>query len=950
MPCAWASVRTEVRADDSFVTLLAREKAGALAAYDHQHTPFELVVDALGVERSLSRPPVVQVMYIHQGDTGARGRGEPVAIDREPAAELDLVVQSWERGDRLVFQLTYNADLFDPALVAQLARHFLHVLAEVARAPERGLATIDLLDGEDHARLRAWNATARTTDEPQTLHELVARQIARTPDAIALEDTTTQLTYRELGARTARVAGWLAARGVTRGDRVALRVERSVDMVVAMHAVMRLGAAYVPIDPEYPEHRREHMRVDAGAVLEVTDATLRDAIACTSPAPVVDVDPEDIAYVIYTSVSTGRPKGARLPHRAVANFLASMLRAPSIAPGDTALALASISFDASVLDLYVPLVAGATLVIASRELARDGHALARFIDERGLTFVHATPSTWRMLLSTGWRPSRRLRVVTGGEAISGDLADALAATSESVWNLYGPTETAVYSTRARLEVGHPVTIGGPIDNTTIYILDGAGQLAPIGVIGELYIGGRGVAAGYHQRPELTAERFLDDPFAGVPGARMYRTGDRARWRADGTVEYLGRADFQIKLRGFRIELGEIEAALRAAPLVDDAAVLVREDVPGNQQLVAYVVSARPDLDTRALATELGATLPAYMVPAAFVVLDAFPLNPSGKLDRKALPAPVVTSAAVYVAARDAVEAALAEIFGDLLGVERVSVHDDFFELGGHSLLATRVTAQIRTRLDVALPVRALFETPTVEGLARHVTRLRADGAGRATPPLVPVPRGERTPLSFAQERLWFLHQLEPDSPAYVMPYAWRHDRLDVEALRRAFEALVARHESLRTSFPAVDGVPHQHVHPPATWELPVEDARTLDADARARVLARVEARVQRPFDLATGPLLRAELVRVGDDAHMLFVAVHHIITDGWSQELLWRDLWAAYEALVAGRAPALPALPVQYVDYAVWQRSWLAGAELDRQLAYWTERLRGAPEETALPF
>ncbi len=945
-------LRTEVRPDDTFATLLAREKTGALSAYDHQHTPFELIVDALDVERSLSRPPVVQVMYIHQGEAVAHDRGIPVQTGRAPSAELDAVLQSWERDNQLVLQLTYNDDLFDAALIAQLMNHFARLVASVTSTPEGRLAAIDLLDEAEHAQLRAWNDTARSNDDPQTLHALIDRQVARTPDTIAVEHDGFQISYRELAQRSENVAGWLAARGVKRGDRVALCVERCADMVTAMIGVLRLGAAYVPIDPEYPARRREHMRVDAGAVIEVTDETLRDAIASTSAAPRVVVDPEDIAYVIYTSGSTGLPKGVRLPHRAVANFLRAMLDAPGVRPNEVTLGLASISFDASVLDLYVPLVAGATLVVASRELARDGLRLARFIEERGVTYMQATPSTWRMLVSTDWRPSPRLRVLTGGEATTADLVNVLAATSESVWNLYGPTETAVYSTRTQLHARGAVTVGRPLDNTAIYILDEAQQRTPIGVAGELHIGGRGVALGYHQRPELTAQRFIADPFSDVPGARMYRTGDRARWTRDGTIEYLGRIDTQIKLRGFRIELGEIEAALRAAARVEDAAVLVREDTPGNPQLVAYVVSSDPALDTATLKAELAGSLPDYMVPTAFVVLEALPLNPSGKLDRKALPAPELTSGAAYVAPRDATEAGLVEIWRGILGIEQLGVHDDFFALGGHSLLATRLISQIRGQLAVELPVRAVFEAPTVAGLAQRIAEHRATGAApTATVPLVAVARGDRPPLSFAQERMWFLHQLEPDSPAYLIGHARRFDALDVDALGRAFTALVARHESLRTTFPDVDGVPYQRVHPASPWTIPIEDVRTLDAAARADVLARVEAEQQHGFDLTAGPLLRTNLVRTSDTGYVLFVKLHHIITDGWSQDVLWRELWTYYDAFVAQQpTPALAAMPLQYADYAAWQRSYLAGGELERQLAFWTERLQGAPEETRLPF
>ncbi|HVK89482.1 MAG TPA: amino acid adenylation domain-containing protein, partial [Kofleriaceae bacterium] len=940
-------LRTEVNAGDSFSSVLAREKAGALAAYDHQHTPFELVVDALGVERSLSRPPVVQVMYVHQGAAEEPDRGTAVHTGRPPTAEFDLTLVSWDHGGQLALHFLYNVALLDDELLHQLGRHLRHLLGRLAHEPARPLAAIDLLEEADHAQLRAWNA-GELAVEASSVYELVVRQIARTPDAIAVVHANAQLTYRELGARSERVAAWLAARGVARGDRVALCVERSADMIAALLGVLRVGAAYVPIDPEYPEARRQLMRDDTGASVELTDATLREALGATGSAPHAAVAPEDVAYIIYTSGSTGTPKGVRVPHRSVANYLAAMRGPHGVTSDDTVAAIASLSFDAHVIDLLLPLVNGARIVVADRDTTRDGDRLAALLDARGVTFMFATPATWRALLSTGWRPSRRMRVHAGGEAVPPDLAATLLAHAESVWNGYGPTETTVYVSCTRLEPGKPVTLGRPLANLRAHVLDVAGQPAPVGVAGELYVGGAGVALGYHHRPALTAERFVPDPFASVAGARMYRTGDRVRWSRAGALEFLGRVDTQVKLRGLRIELGEIEAALRAFPGIADVVVVLRDDLGGSPQLVAYLVTHAP-LDQVAIRSAVRTTLPDYMVPSAFVTLDALPLTSNGKLDRRALPAPGIIVAADYVAPRDPIEAAIAASWRDLLGIERVGVHDDFFALGGHSLLATRALSRIRSQLDVDLPVRALFEAPTVGALAARVAELRNAAARTATRAVHAMPRPERTPLSYAQQRLWFLHQLEPHSSVYVITRVRRLGAVEVEALRRAFEALIARHEILRTSFPAVAGEPYQHVHPPGPWTLPVEDLRGRSAEAQRAAIARIEAAQQRPFDLAAAAPLRTQVVRVADDAHLLFVTLHHILTDGWSEDVMWRELWAAYDACVEDRRVELAPLPIQYADYAVWQRGWLAGAELARQLAFWTERLAGAPEETALP-
>ncbi|MDX2087106.1 MAG: amino acid adenylation domain-containing protein, partial [Kofleriaceae bacterium] len=665
----------------SLAALLTHVRDVALGAYAHQDVPFEQVVEALRVPRNTGRSPLFQVMFVHQRVGGvsaandARGlpgiTEEAVELGGTPTAKFELTLTVVEHADRVTCALEANAALFDTATLERMLGHYERVLGVLAAEPGRAIDAGSLLTAEEETQLARWNATARAVAGPQTIHELVQLQVSRTPEAIAAEDELGgRVTYRELAARIARVAGWLVARGVKRGDHVVVSVERSVDMVVAVLAVMRVGAAYVPIDPEFPEQRRAFMRTDAGAVMELTDATLREALASPPSLAGVAVDGEDAAYVLYTSGSTGLPKGVRVPHRAVVNFLHAMARAPGISPDDVLLAVTTLSFDIAGLELYLPLTVGAKVVLASRDTAHDGTRLKRLLETSNVTIMQATPATWRMLVGSGWRPSSRLRILCGGEALPSDLAATLVASAESVWNLYGPTETTIWSTCARVEPGAAITIGRPIDNTNVYVLDRARQLAPVGVAGELYIGGRGVALGYHARPELTAERFVTDPFAGEAGAKMYRTGDRVRWRADGTLAYLGRSDTQVKVRGYRIELGEIEATLRRSGLVSDVTVMVREDVPGSQQLVGYVVAEA--FDAAACKAVLGTTLPDYMVPAAFVVLEALPVTPNGKLDRKALPAPDLTSSQrAYLAPRTEVETLLAQVWSELLGVERV---------------------------------------------------------------------------------------------------------------------------------------------------------------------------------------------------------------------------------------------------------------------------------------
>ncbi|MET0395972.1 MAG: condensation domain-containing protein, partial [Longimicrobiaceae bacterium] len=522
----------------------------------------------------------------------------------------------------------------------------------------------------------------------------------------------------------------------------------------------------------------------------------------------------------------------------------------------------------------------------------------------------------------------------------------------ALWNHYGPTEATVNTTVARVRPGEPVSIGRPVGNARVYLLDANGAPVPVGVPGELYVGGAGVSRGYLGRAELTAEKFVPDPFSGEAGARMYRSGDRVRWRADGELEYVGRTDFQVKVRGFRIEPGEIEAVLQRHPEVRAAAVAVREDAGGAARLVGYAVpEAGASPEPAGLRTYLLERLPEYMVPGAVVVLERLPLTPNGKVDLAALPSPDALASDDYAAPRTPAEEILAGIWAQVLRVERVGVRDNFFALGGHSLLATRVVSRIRAAFGVEVPLRAVFEAPDLAGLAERVDAAVREGAGMGAPPLLRVPRDRPLPASFAQQRLWFIQQMEPSSSAYNMPYAMRlRGAMDVGAMERALDALRARHESLRTVFAFAEGVPVQVVEPPRPSRLPVEDLTALAPEARAwTARERVRAEAATPFDLARGPLLRARLIRLDDDDWGLLLTLHHIVTDGWSTGILMGELSAFYTAIAAGREARLPALPVQYPDYAAWQRGWLAGPVLERQLEYWRERLADAPPLLELP-
>ncbi|HEX7241707.1 MAG TPA: amino acid adenylation domain-containing protein, partial [Longimicrobiaceae bacterium] len=720
-----------------------------------------------------------------------------------------------------------------------MAGHLGVLLGAMAAGPARRLSDLEwITPAELHRAVHEWNpgepAAPRTT-----LSALFTEQAARTPDAVALVSGDEVLTYAELGARAAAVAARLRAAGAGPERLVGVFMERSAERVAALLGVLESGAAYLPLDPEYPAGRVAWVLEDSGASVLLTQEGLRSRLPelgegvvvldgeGTSGAPEptrADVSPDSLAYVVYTSGSTGRPKGVAVEHGAAAAHLATFARMLGIGPEDRVLHFASFGFDVSIEQLFLPLLSGAALVLRGPEPWTPAEWPAR-VREAGVTVANLVPAYWQEVVDAAEGSALpELRLLLVG-------ADAMPSAAVRRWreavdgparllNAYGPTEAVVTTTVFALPDDYPaghagavVPIGRPLPGRTAYVLDRGGSPVPAGVPGELYVGGAQLARGYLGRPGLTAERFVPDPFSAAPGARLYRTGDRVRRLADGTLDFLGRVDEQVKVRGFRIEPGEVEAALRLHPAVHDAVVVAREDRPGDRRLVGYFVAEGATPTAGELRTFLKAGLPEYMVPGAFMALDAFPLTPSGKLDRRALPAPEAQAdGEQHTAPRTPTEELLAGIFADVLGAGRVDADADFFELGGHSLLATRIISRVGEAVGVELPLRALFEAPTVAGLAAEVdARLRA-GDGTQAPPLVPVPRDGTLPLSFAQQRLWFLDRMEPGSAAYNVPAALRvRGDLDVEALRRALEEVVRRHEALRTVFPSTGGEPVQVV-------------------------------------------------------------------------------------------------------------------------------------------
>ena len=994
--------------DPDVAQLLAQVRQTALAAYAHQDIPFEQVVEAVKPPRSLSHSPVFQAMLaMEHGD--ALELSLPslrVQVEATPqgAAHFDLVLQLSDRGDHLAGQLEYASDLFEAQTIQRWVGHWQTLLAGMI-ADERCVASrLPLLSSTDRTQLlHAFNPRAQAYPRESLIHTHIEAQVAQRPEAVALVCEHQLLSYAQLNAQANRLAHRLLALGVQPDQRVALCVERGVAMVVGLLGILKAGAAYVPLDPSHPPERLAGMLADClpQAVLvqaatracvpqdavPVLDLDAPDTQAWSSANPHVAMTPQQLAYVIYTSGSTGRPKGVMNAHQGVMNRLHWAQQQFGLTPQDRVLQKTPYGFDVSVWEFFWPLMSGARLVLAKPGGHQDPAYLAELIQSQGITLLHFVPSMLQVFLQQApLACCRGLRhVLCSGEALPGALQNQFLSQLPHValHNLYGPTEAAVdVSYWPCTQASATVPIGRPIAHAPLYILDRHLQPVPVGVIGELHIGGVQVARGYLHRPGLTAERFVADPF-GAPGERLYKTGDLCRWRPDGSIEYLGRNDFQVKLRGLRIELGEIEARLLAQEGVREAVVVARADATGDTHLVAYLspdprhapvlhrllqmqspdplpaLHELPDgapsfhrLDIRGwnerLRTGLSAVLPDYMVPARLVWLEALPLNANGKLDRAALPAPEreAISSRNYEAPHGTFETTVAAIWQALLGVDLVGRDDHFFELGGHSLLATQVTARVRAVHSVEVSLQQVFAHPVLRDFAALL-----EAAEHTNDPIAAADRTLPLPLSASQQRLWFLHQLDrAASAAYHLSASLRlHGPLQESMLRAALDRIVARHESLRTRFVAVDGTPRQVIGPADTgFTLLTQDLSALAVAEQAAAEAHWrEHEAHEPFDLAAGPLIRARLLRLSAHEHLLLVTQHHIVSDGWSVRVLIREFQALYPALCAGQADPLPALPVQYADYAVWQQS--QQARLGEQAAFWQGHLEEAPTVLELP-
>ncbi|KAB7762047.1 non-ribosomal peptide synthetase, partial [Xanthomonas maliensis] len=979
------ALQIDLRQDPTVAEVLQQVRTSTLAAQAHQQLPFEQVVEALNPERSTTHHPLFQVMFAWQ--SAPEGRLELPGLIQESvvlpthAAQFNLELSMSEHDGRLLGSIGYATALFERASVERHIALFIATLRAMVADAKTPVARLRLLSDSGRVQLHPFNASAPLAGAAVPVHQLLERMAAQHPDAIALEDAARSFSYAELDRRANRLAHHLITRGIAPDRRVGLCMQRGADAIIAIFAVLKAGGAYVPLDPAYPRERLNVMLADSRPQILLADGVGQSALPIELETPVLRVDtaaaawsdasPKSpcvaslqaahLAYVMYTSGSSGQPKGVAVTHAGLYHYALAAARTYALTSTDRVLHCNSLSFDIAVDEIFVTLAQGATLVMSPDARLPAAAAFSRLLMDLRISVLNLPTAYWHawvaeMAAGDASFPHGVRLVVSGGEAA---LAEAIGqwhalARGQVRWlNAYGPTETVCGVSFGEVAADARVHVGAPLAGLGLHVLDGALQPVPVDMVGELWIAGEQLARGYLDRPALTAERFLPDRFASAPGQRMYRSGDLARWRSNGVLELLGRNDAQVKLRGFRIELGEIESALRSCDGVREAVVVVR-DAHSESRLVAYLVAHHPGLDLDQVRARLVARLPEYMLPSAYVQLDALPLTVNGKLDHAALPAPVDAerdgdAPTAVSPPQGAVEQALAALWSDLLEHAQVSRDDDFFALGGHSLLAVQLISRVRGQLGVELQIQDVFHHPQLHALAQRV----ANAAASSLPAIVAVDRdcGDPLPLSFAQQRLWFLAQLDPQAGlAYLMPNGLRlRGRLDRPALRQALDRLVARHETLRTRIDLHHDEPVQIIDP-ATFGFSLHEhdlAAQPDPTAALRTLADREATTT--FALAEAPLVRGQLLRLGEDDHVLLVTLHHLIADGWSMDLLVHELSCLYTAFAQGQPDPLPPLPLQYADVAVWQRRWLRGELLQRQRDFWVAQLHDAPTLLELP-
>jgi len=969
-------LRTDLSGNPVFEDFVQQIRSNVLEAFDHQDTPLGKLVDELHIDRDLSYNPVFQVMFALQNvpEPDLKIPGAEIQYlphndlhTKTTKVDINMVIEpddsSWD------IWVEYNTDIFNEETISRFINHYINLLKGVVKEPGKKLHDLSMLTDADFKLLEDSKNTYRPYAKDKCIHQIVSEQAQKYSDAIAISFNGADVSYQELEDKSTQLAAHLSTLNIKPDQFIGLCVNRSADMLIAMLAILKSGAAYLPLDPEYPAERIEFILNDADVSVLITETDVLERLPenqiktilldsewsqqfpAIESVPEVNVAPDNLAYTIYTSGSTGKPKGVLVPHKTVVNFLNSMSHQPGLTQTDVLLAVTTLSFDIAVLELFLPLFTGARIILADRDTASDGMQLAHAINEYGVNVMQATPATWRLLFSAGWKGADDFKVLCGGEAMPADLAEELVAHTGSVWNMYGPTETTVWSSCYKITDGKaPILIGKPIDNTSIFVLDKYMQQQAPGIPGELFIGGAGVTRGYHNRDDLTQERFVSNPFSDG-NDRLYRTGDLVCLHEDGNLEYINRLDNQVKVRGFRIELGEIETTLSSSPVVSQSVVVVREDQPGDVRLVAYyVISQNQKVTVTELRDFLQSALPAYMIPQLFIELDELPVTPNGKIDRKALPQPADVNSGSdteYVAAEDEIEKSIVAIWESIIGINGIGVNDDFFAIGGHSLLATQVISRIKNDFDIELPLRTLFDAPSVAKLAVHVKKLSGHTESSSVQRIEKNKGTTPVALSFAQQRLWYLDQLDPDNPVYNVPMAYFLDgALNVELLTEALKGVFNRHDILKTSFQLIDDEPVQHIE--KSLELEIENVNLSDADDK-EVENYLAKKAGETFSLNQSPLIKISILQLADNKHMLFIMAHHTIFDGWSIRVFMNELRILYKALTTLTDLKLPDLPVQYSDFSVWQRNWLQDDVLDQQLEYWKSHLHGELPVLELP-
>jgi amino acid adenylation domain-containing protein/thioester reductase-like protein len=981
-------MRTNLTENPTFSELLTRVRDMAMEAYSHQYLPFEMLVEALQPERDLSHTPLFQVMFVLQNAPTSGLEMSNLNVSSLPVKlttsrfDLTLIMQNSPTG--LIGLWEYSTDLFDASTIDRMTSHFVTLLESIVANPQQQISQLPLLsEVEQQKLLFEWNDTQVDYPLHKCIHHLFEEQVELTPDEVAVEFKEQQLTYNQLNCRANQLAHHLRSLGVGADILVGLCVERSLEMVIGLLGILKAGGAYVPLDPEYPTERLSFILEDTQAKVLLTQRSLLDRLPpnqtqlvcldtdaelisqCSQDNLITGVQANNLGYIIYTSGSTGKPKGIAMNQLALCNLILWHPDNLKIACRAKTLQFASINFDVSFQEIFTTWCSGGTLFLITEELRHDTSNLLRVIQEKAIQRMFlpvvglqqlAEFAVGSELVNTHLR-----EIITAGEQlqITPAISKWLSQLSDcTLHNHYGPSESHVatsFTLPNLVDTWPPLPpIGRPISNTQIYILDKYLQPVPIGVQGELYIAGVLLARDYLNRPELTQEKFIPNPFSTDPDSRLYKTGDLARYLADGNIESLGRIDNQVKIRGFRIELGEVEAVLSQHTNVQASCAVVREDTPGDKRLVAYIVP-QPEqrVSVNVVRSFLKEKLPEYMLPSAIVILEALPITSNGKLDRRALPAPDLHSqlSDQYVAPRNPIEEILSVIWAQVLKVDLVGIHDNFFELGGHSLLATQLVSRVRSSLKVELPLRSLFAAPTITQLSPNIQRLQQQDLELAAPPILKRAENAELPLSFAQQRLWFLDKLNPNSASYNIPVGLRLvGTVNVAALEQSLIEIIHRHEALRTNFIAVDGKLSQIIQTKPNWTLTVVDLQYLPVTEQKTAAQKLlQQQTIEPFDLESDALIRATLVVLSPTEQWLLLCMHHVVSDGWSMSVFVQELTTLYNAYSQGQASPLLPLSIQYADFAIWQRQWLQGEVLNSQLSYWKQQLASTPTFLPLP-